>query len=99
MLLLIWSWEPRTLGPLYYTSLAATFTHDAIPRGGENIPEEDTGLAACVDFADGLEHHIPVWSSEVGGRAQTSDGIAVRVGVVNHDVGCIVRLDLRGKVL
>jgi hypothetical protein len=52
-----------------------------------------------VDLADGFENHVPVGAAEVCGGAETSDGVLFGVGVVDHDVGCVVGLDLCGEVL
>lgn len=61
--------------------------------------EEDTGFCGRVDLADGLEDHVPVGAAEVCGRAEPGDGVLFGVGVVDHDVGCVVGLDLGGEVL
>jgi hypothetical protein len=61
--------------------------------------EEDTSLGGGVNFADGFEDHIPVRSAKVCGRAETGDGVLFGIGVVDHDVGCIVGLDLGGEIL
>jgi hypothetical protein len=52
-----------------------------------------------VDFADGFENHVPVGAAEVCGCAETGDGVLFGVGIVDHDVGCVVGLDLGGEVL
>jgi hypothetical protein len=61
--------------------------------------EEDSGFGGRVDFADRFENHVPVGAAEVGGCAETGDGVLFGVGIVDHDVGCVVGLDLGGKVL
>jgi hypothetical protein len=61
--------------------------------------EEHTGFRWSVNLADGSEDHIPVGATEVRGRAQTRDGILFGVRIVDHDVGSIIDLDLRSKVL
>lgn len=61
--------------------------------------EEDTGLGGRVDFADGLEDHVPVWTTEVCGGTETGDGVLFGVCVVDHDVCCVVCFDLCGEVL
>jgi len=61
--------------------------------------EEDTSLGGCVNLTDALENHVPVGSAKVGRRAKTSNGVLLGVGVIDHDVGRIVSLDLSGKIL
>ena len=61
--------------------------------------EEDTCFGGGVDLADGFEDHVPVGATEVGGSSQTGDGILFSICVVNHDVGCIVGLDLCCEIL
>ena len=61
--------------------------------------EEDTCFGRGVDLADGLEDHVPVGTTEVGGCPETSDGVLFGVGVVDHDVRCVIVLDLGGEVL
>jgi hypothetical protein len=61
--------------------------------------EEDTSFGWRVDLADRLEDHIPVRATKVCGCAQTGDGVLFGVGVVDHDVCCVVCLDLCGEVL
>lgn len=52
-----------------------------------------------MDLADGLENHVPVRAAEVRGCTQTGDGVLFGVGVVDHDVGCVVGFDFGGEVL
>ena len=52
-----------------------------------------------MDLADGLEDHVPVGATEVCGCAETGDGVLFGVGVVDHDVRCIVGLDSGGEIL
>lgn len=52
-----------------------------------------------MDLADRFKDHVPVRSTEVGRRAQTGDSVLFGVGVVDHDVCCVVCLDLGGEVL
>ena len=52
-----------------------------------------------MDLPNGLEDHVPVRAAEVGRRAQTSDGILLGIGVIDHDVGGIVGLDLGCEIL
>ena len=61
--------------------------------------EEDAGLGRSVDFADRLEDGIPVRAAEAGRRAQAGDGVDLGVGVVDHDVGCIIAFDFCGQIL
>lgn len=61
--------------------------------------EEHTRLSRTVDLANRFEDHIPIWAAEVGGGAETSDGVFVGVGVVDHDVCCVFGADFRGEVL
>lgn len=61
--------------------------------------EEHTSLGGRVDLADGFEDHVPVRTTEVCWCAQSSDGILLRVGVVDHDICCVVGLDLSSEVL
>lgn len=52
-----------------------------------------------MNLADGLEDHVPVGATEVGRRAQASDGILFGIGIVDHDVGSIVGFDPGGEIL
>lgn len=52
-----------------------------------------------MDFANGFENHVPVWSTEICGCAETGDGVLFGVCVVDHDVCCVVGFDLCGEVL
>lgn len=61
--------------------------------------EEHPRFGWRVDLADPPEHRVPVWPPKVRGGAQAGDGILVRIGVVDHDVGCIVRFDLGSQIL
>lgn len=61
--------------------------------------EEDTSFSGRVDLTDRLEDHIPVWSTEVCGSAETGDGVLFGVCVVDHNVCGVVCFDLCGKVL
>lgn len=60
--------------------------------------EEHTSLGRRVDLSNRLENHIPVGATEVGGRAETGNGILFGVGVVDHNVGCVVGFDFGGQV-
>jgi hypothetical protein len=61
--------------------------------------EEDTGFGGGVYLANGFEDHVPVGAAKVCGRAETGDSVLFGIGVVDHDVGCVVSLDLGGEVL
>lgn len=61
--------------------------------------EEHAGLGRGVDLADRLEDGVPVGAAEVGRGAQTSDGVFLGVGVVDHDIGCVVGFDVGCQVL
>lgn len=61
--------------------------------------KEDSRFRRGVDLADGAEDHVPIWAAEVGGCAETGDGVVVRVDVVDHDVGGVVGFDFGGEVL
>jgi hypothetical protein len=52
-----------------------------------------------VDFANGLEDHVPVGATKVRGCAEAGNGVLFGVGIVDHDVCCVVGLDLGGEVL
>ena len=56
-------------------------------------------LARAVDLADTAEDSVPIRPSEEGWRAQTRDGVAGGVGVIDHDVGRVVGFDVRREVL
>lgn len=58
--------------------------------------EENTCFSWCVDLADGFENHIPIRTAEIRRCAQTGDGVLFCVGVVDHDVGCVVDADFGG---
>ena len=61
--------------------------------------EEDARLGRAVDLADAAKDHVPVGAAEVGRGAETRDGVLVGVGVIDHDVGCVVVFDFGGQVL
>ena len=61
--------------------------------------EEHPRLGRRVDLANAPERCIPVRPPKVRGGAQAGDGVLVRIGVVDHDVRGIIRLDLGGQVL
>ena len=61
--------------------------------------EENTGFGGGVDLPDRLENHVPVGATKVCWCTQTGNSVLLGVGVVNHDVGCVVCLDLCGEIL
>jgi hypothetical protein len=61
--------------------------------------EEHTCLSRRVNLTDRLENHVPVRATEVSGCAQAGDGVLFGVGVVNHDVRCVVGFDSGREVL
>lgn len=61
--------------------------------------EEYTRLCRRVDFADGLENHVPVGAAEVCGCTKTCDSILLGVGVIDHDICCIIGFDFSSEVL
>lgn len=52
--------------------------------------EKHTRFGRGVDFANGSEDHVPVWSAVVRRGAEAGDGVAVAVEVVEHDVCRVV---------
>lgn len=60
--------------------------------------EEDACLAGGVQLADALEDHVPVGAAKVGRAAEARDGVGFSVGVVDHDVGRVVALNLGREV-
>ncbi len=60
--------------------------------------EEHTCLGRTVNLPDTLEYHIPVRSSEIRWRSETCDSILLRIDIVDHDIRCIISLDLGGKI-
>ncbi len=48
---------------------------------------------------NGAKDRIPIRPPEIRWRPETSDGITIGIGVVDHDICCVVRLNLRCKVL
>jgi hypothetical protein len=61
--------------------------------------EEDTRLRRSVDLADGSEDHVPVGTAEVGRSTESSNGVLVCIGIVDHDVGSVVGFNLCGQIL
>lgn len=61
--------------------------------------EENAHFGRRVNLPNGFEDGIPVGTAEVGGRTKTGDSVLLGVGVVDHDVSCVVYLDLGGKIL
>lgn len=52
-----------------------------------------------MDLPDRLEDHVPVRTTKVGRRTQTSNGILFGISVIDHDISSIVGLDFSGEVL
>lgn len=52
-----------------------------------------------MDLANRLKDHVPVWTAEVGRCAKTSDSVLFGIGIVDHDVRCIICFDLGSEVL
>lgn len=52
-----------------------------------------------MDFTNALEDHVPVGSTKVRRCPQASDGILLSVGIVDHDIGCVIRFDLSRQIL
>ena len=61
--------------------------------------KEHACLGWRVDLADRLEHRVPIGPPKVGRRPEAGDGVPISVGVVEHDVRCVVWLDLGSEVL
>ena len=61
--------------------------------------KEHPGFRGAMDLSNRFEDHVPIWATEVGGSSQTGDGILFSICIVNHDVRCIVGLDLCSEVL
>ncbi len=58
--------------------------------------KEHARFGGGMDLADAAEDHIPIGPTEIGGGAETGDGVAVGVNVVDHDVGGVVGFDFGG---
>lgn len=61
--------------------------------------EEHPCLGWAVDLANAPEHRVPIRPPKVRRGTEASDGVLVAIGIVDHDVCRIVRLDLGGQVL
>lgn len=61
--------------------------------------EEHARVRWAVNLPDGFENGIPVGAPKVGGRSQSRDGVGFGVGVIDHYVRGIVRLDVGSKIL
>jgi hypothetical protein len=48
---------------------------------------------------NGAKDRIPVRPAEIRWCPETSNSIMISIGVIDHDVSCIVRLDPGSKVL
>lgn len=61
--------------------------------------EKHPCLCWGVNLPDRSEYHIPVWSTKVCRRAESSNRILLRVGIIDHDVGRVISFDLGSQVL
>ena len=61
--------------------------------------EEHACFGRRVDLADRLEHCVPVGSTEIRWGTEPRDGVLIRIRVVDHDVGRVIRFDLGREVL
>jgi hypothetical protein len=61
--------------------------------------EEHTCLSRGVDLSDTLEYCVPVRTTKIRWGAKAGDCITVGIGIVDHDICCVVYLDLRCQVL
>lgn len=50
-------------------------------------------------LTNGAEDCTPVGPAEICWCPETGDCISIGIGIIDHDVRCIVRLDFSGKVL
>lgn len=60
--------------------------------------EKHTSFGRSVQLPDTSENHVPVGTTKVGGTSQACNGIFIGVGVVDHNVGGIVCLDLGRQI-
>lgn len=61
--------------------------------------EKHACFRGSVDRANRPEDHVPVRTAEARRRAETGDGVLFCVGVVDHDVCCVVGSDVCGDIL
>lgn len=61
--------------------------------------EKHTCFGWCMDLAYWPEDHIPVGTTEICRWSQTSDSVALSIGIIDCDVRHVVLLDLCGQVL
>ena len=61
--------------------------------------EEHASFCRSMNFADRTENGIPIGTTKIGWRAKTRKGIHFGVGIVDHDIGSLVWLDLSSKIL
>lgn len=61
--------------------------------------KEHTCFGGSVDFANALEDHVPVGAAKVRRCPEAGNGILFSIGVVDHDVGCVIRFDLGRQIL
>ncbi len=88
----MWKWGGHTRLCVHITLNVQLTTQHLRPT------KENTCLRRAMDLPDTLEDHIPIWSAEICGRSETRDSIAVRIRIINHDVCCVVNLDLGCEV-
>jgi len=60
--------------------------------------EEHTRLSGAVDLPNRLKDIIPIGSPKIRRCSQPRNGVPIRVGVINHDIRRVVRLDFRRQV-
>src|ERR1700722_3175410 len=51
-----------------------------------------------MNLPNALEDHIPVRPPEICWRPQSCDGILIGIGIIDHDICCVVYLYLRCQV-
>ena len=61
--------------------------------------EEYTRFSWGVNLSDRGKHSVPVRAAKVRWGSKTGDSVLFCVCVVDHDVGCVVRLDFSGEIL
>lgn len=69
-----------------------------VPQRGRPT-EENARFCRSMNLTDSLEDCVPVRAAKIGGGPQSCNGVRFRVGVVDHDVGCIITFDISGKIL
>lgn len=56
-------------------------------------------FARSMYLPNGAKDRIPVRPTKICWRPETSDGITIGIGIIDHDVSCVVGLDLGSEVL